>query len=312
MFNQSRFTTVMEIRHLQLVKTVSEEGSLTNAAKKLHLSQSALSHQLRDLEEELNVSVFNRVNKKLLLTQAGQIILESSKNILNELNGTKREISKLVDGEVGTIRLSTQCYTCYHWLPSIMKAFKKQYPNIEIEIKAKNEIATVNNLLKGELDIALVYGQIKDPNIRYVHFLDDEMVVVFSSDHAFSKKEVILPSDFKKQTLITHTKDFESSLLHQKVLKRYDILPANISYVQLTGAALEMVKVNLGITVMPRWVVSSYLKHGQLKHRPLTRNRLVRKWKIATLKDIRMPSYIEYFIELLRSKEHNSVSKIDH
>lgn len=301
----------MEIRHLQLVKTVYEEGSLTNAARELHLSQSALSHQLRDLEEELHVSVFNRVNKKLLLTQAGQVLLESSKKILNELNGTKREINKLVDGEAGIIRLSTQCYTCYHWLPSIMKTFKRRYPNVEIEIKTKNKSTTVDNLLKGELDIALVYRQSKDPNIRYINFLEDEIVVIFSSGHPFNKKEIILPSDFKKQTLITHTKNFESTLLHQKVLKQYNILPADIAYVQLTGAAIEMVKANIGITVMPRWIVRNYLNHGELKAKPLTRNKLVRKWKIATVKDNRMPSYIEHFVKLLESKEYNRLNQID-
>lgn len=293
----------MKIHHLKMVKAVSEEKTLTDAARKLHLSQSALSHQLRNLEEELNVSVFKRVNKKMLLTQAGQLILESSQKILSELNSTKREVGKLVNGEAGTIRLSTQCYTCYHWLPPIIKIFKNQYPNVKIEIKSDSRTATINNLLNGELDIALVHNKSKNSNIRYTAFLYDELVTIFNADHPFREKEVILPKDFKEQTLITHFKEFEASILNQKVLKRYNIVPGNIIHVQLTGAALEMVRANLGVTVMPYWIASRYLEKYELACLPLTRNGLVKKWIIATLQDSITPPYIDYFIKLLTSKE---------
>lgn len=288
-----------------MVKAVSEEGTITDAARKLNLSQSALSHQLRNLEEELKISVFNRINKKLVLTDAGRIILKSSTAILNEINCTKRKIDKLVDGQTGTIRLSTECYTSYQWFPPIIKAFKKQYPDVEVEIEAIGKDAVVSTLLNGELDVALVYHNHKDPNINYVNLFDDELVVVLNADNPLSKKEVIMPSDFKERTLVTTAKDFEASATYQMVFKRYGISPANLIYVQLTGAAMEMVRADLGITVMPRWIVNNYLENGELKQRPLTRNRLVRKWRVASLKDPLAPSYIEHFIELLKSNEQN-------
>jgi LysR family transcriptional regulator for metE and metH len=293
----------MELRHLKLVKAVSEEGSLTGAAEKLHRSQSALSHQLKNLEEELGASVFNRINKKLILTQAGERLLKSSQKILDELQQTRREISQLVDGESGVLRLSTECYTSYHWLPPIIKEFNKEYPKVKVEIKADSETATVKKLLDGELDVALVHEAIKDSNIRYVNLLDDELVTIFYTDHPLNKKDVALPSDFKEETLITHSKNFESSTLNRKVLKRYSITPANIINVQLTGAALEMVRANLGITVMPYWMASSYLERNNLRYLRLTRKGLLRKWKIATLKDQMTPSYITYFTELLKVKQ---------
>lgn len=295
----------MKIRHLKLVKAVSEEGSLTGAAHQMHLSQSALSHQLRSLEEELGVSVFNRVNKRLVLTQAGHLLLESSKKVLRELNKTKHKIEKLVEGEMGTIRLSTECYTCYHWLPPIIKEFGRRYPKVEVQIKTDSEGATVEKLLKGELDIAFVHRKVADKNLTYTEFIDDELVAIFHADHPFRKKEVIMPKDFKAETLILHSKNFESSTLNQQVLSRYDITPANIIYVQLTGAALEMVASNLGITVMPRWIARGYLERKKLEYRPVTNNGLLRKWKIATLNDELTPSYISHFIGLLKDKQEH-------
>lgn len=293
----------MELRHLKLVKAVSEEGSLTGAAEQLHLSQSALSHQLKNLEEELGVSVFNRINKKLILTQAGEKLLKSSRKILDELRRTRREISQLVDGESGILRLSTECYTSYHWLPPIIKEFTKQYPRVEVEIRADSEKSMVKKLLDGELDVALVHEESSDSNILYQNLLDDELVTIFNADHPFREKDMVLPSDFKEETLITHSKNFETSTLNRKVLRRYNIIPANIIYVQLTGAALEMVRANLGITVMPYWMASSYLEHNDLKYLRLTKNGLLRTWKIATLKDQIAPSYIAHFTRLLRDRQ---------
>lgn len=296
----------MELRHLELVKAVSEEGSLTGAAGQLHLSQSALSHQLKNLEEELGVSVFNRINKRLVLTQAGEKLLASSHKILEELRRTRQEISQLVDGESGILRLSTECYTSYHWLPPIIKEFNKRYPRVKVEIKADNETAMVEKLLNGELDVALVHEATKNSNIRYTNLLDDELVTIFNADHPFSEKNVVLPRDFKEEVLITHSKDFESSTLYRKVLKRYSITPASIIYVQLTGAALEMVRADLGVTVMPYWMASSYLKRGELKYLRLTRKGLLRKWKIATLNDQMTPSYITHFTELIKDRQKSA------
>lgn len=261
------------------------------------------THQLKNLEEEVGTTVFNRINKKLVLTRAGERLLQSSRKILDELQQTHREISQLVDGESGVIRLSTECYTSYHWLPSIIKAFKKQYPKVEVEIIADSEMAPEEKLLAGKLDIALVHQGIKDSNIKYMQLLDDELLTIFSADHQFQKKDIILPSDFKEENLITHSRNFESSTLNQKVLKRYNITPANITYVQLTGAALEMVQADLGITVMPYWMASNYLNPNKLSYQRITKNGIFRKWNVATLKNQYTPSYIPYFAKLLKSKQ---------
>src|SRR6266481_1416341 len=126
----------LEVRHLKLLVTVAEEGSVTEAGKRLHLTQSALSHQLRDAEEKLGTALFLRLGRKMVLTPAGERLLACARRVLDELSNTEVQIEGLNGGARGEIRLSTECYTCYHWLPPLLKKFHSRYADVEINIDA--------------------------------------------------------------------------------------------------------------------------------------------------------------------------------
>src|SRR5215213_1979984 len=118
----------LEIRHLKLIKAIAREGSVTKAGNRLHLTQSALSHQLRDAEQKLGARLFTRLNKRMLLTPAGERLLVSADNVLEEI------IRQIALSREGVLRLSTQCYTCYHWLPSMLKLFQQKFPRVDVQI----------------------------------------------------------------------------------------------------------------------------------------------------------------------------------
>src|SRR6266496_3336956 len=118
----------IEIRHLRLVSAVADLGSLTKAGDRLHLTQSALSHQLRDIESRLGAALFLRVGKRLVLTPAGERLLASARDVLDRLDRTEGEIRQMADDRAGLIRLSTECYTCYHWLPPLLAKFRPAFP----------------------------------------------------------------------------------------------------------------------------------------------------------------------------------------
>src|ERR671939_269448 len=117
----------LDIRHLKLIVAVTEEKSVTRAGERLHLTQSALSHQLRDVEEKLGTPLFSRVNKRMILTQAGERLLQSARHVLDELKRAEDDIAQMAVGAHGSLRISTECYTCYHWLPGMMKEFSRKY-----------------------------------------------------------------------------------------------------------------------------------------------------------------------------------------
>ena len=124
----------MEIRHFKLVKAVAEAGNLTKAAEKLFLTQSALSHQLKEIEDTFGVSLFQRISKKMILTPVGNRILRSAETILGELGKVENDVRRFGSGDSGIIRISTECYTCYHWLPKLLKSFNHQFPDVDVEI----------------------------------------------------------------------------------------------------------------------------------------------------------------------------------
>src|ERR1700741_1927056 len=124
----------LEVRHLKLVETVATEGGLTKAANRLHVTQSALSHQLRDIEDKLGTPLFLRLKKKMLLTQAGERLLSAAPAVLDELKRAEDDIRQIALNRDGILRISTECYTCYHWLPAVLKPFNREFPRVEVRI----------------------------------------------------------------------------------------------------------------------------------------------------------------------------------
>src|ERR1700682_1448117 len=148
----------LDIRHLRLVAEVAALRSITRAAQRLNLTQSALSHQLRDAEEKLRTPLFQRVNRRMVLTPAGEKLLESARRILADLKSTEDQIQG-VNGPAGKLRLTTECYTCYHWLPPVLEAFQKKFPQVEVRIELEATPKPFVSLLEGKLGVAIVSSQ---------------------------------------------------------------------------------------------------------------------------------------------------------
>src|SRR5947208_5837690 len=117
----------LEVRHLALVAAVADLGSLTRAGDRLHLTQSALSHQLRGIESRLGAALFLRVGKRLVLTPAGERLLASAREVLDTLDRTEDEIRQMGKDRSGILRITTECYTCYHWLPPLLVHYRKRF-----------------------------------------------------------------------------------------------------------------------------------------------------------------------------------------
>src|SRR6478752_1962108 len=143
----------LEIRHLKLLAAVAEEGSVTKAGTRLHLTQSALSHQLRDAEERVGTALFLRIGKKMTLTPSGEQLLVCARRILEDLCNTESQIRALNGGARGVIRVSTECYTCYHWLPPVLRKFHAKFPGVEVNIVLEATSHPIEALLDGKLDV---------------------------------------------------------------------------------------------------------------------------------------------------------------
>ncbi|MEM6738020.1 MAG: LysR family transcriptional regulator [Bacteroidota bacterium] len=290
----------MEIRHLKLIREVARTKSLSKAKDNLYLSQSALSHQLKEVESQLKTQLFHRVNKQLILSTAGKMVLDSAEKVLSELDRIERSIRKYVSGQSGTIRLATQCYTCYHWLPTLLKDFKRAFPNVEIEILHRNDADVEYQVMHGEIDVAVIYESSDLDKLEYQELFHDEMYALVPKGHPWIGKKYLKAKDFEGQQVIIHSLPLESVSLFSQVLIPEGIRPKNVIQVQVTEAIIEMVKAGLGVNVMAKWIVEPYLKDGEIALVPVTKRGISRTWNVIRLKQENPPQYLVNFVEHLR------------
>jgi LysR family transcriptional regulator for metE and metH len=292
----------MEIRHLRLIKAIVEEGSITKAIDKLYLTQSALSHQLKEAEYQLGTKIFLRENKKLILTKAGEKLYKVANEVLEKLSDTEKEIKQMIFGEIGEIKISTECYSSYHWLPSVLKQFRILYPKIEVKIVMEATHLPLQKLLSGVLDIAIVSDTIKDENIKYLELFQDEMVMVVSENHTWANKKYVVAEDFVNEHLLIHSLPLETVTIHQFLLGPANITPKKITPLPLTEASIEMIKADMGIMAMAKWALQPYLKGNQIRAVKIGRNGLKRKHYIAIMNNKSYPEYFNHFIAFLQTE----------
>jgi LysR family transcriptional regulator for metE and metH len=286
----------LDICDLEMISGVVDHGSLTRAAEALNLTQSALSHRLKNLEDRLGVIVFNRVGRSLQPTDAGRRLLETARDILARLASAEADVRRIADGSAGTIRISTECYTCYHWLPPVIRRFRADFPDVDIRVVAEATRDPLPALLAGTIDIALVTDSPADPRL-YVHELfRDELVAVTDPQHKWAGRSYVTPADFTEEHLILYTT--EDSAVLEDFLIPAGVRPKRISEIQITEGILELVKAGLGIGVLAGWAAAPFLESGTVASIRLGKTGLRRSWKAVTT--VEQPFQAERrFIELL-------------
>jgi LysR family transcriptional regulator for metE and metH len=288
----------LEVRHLKLVQAVAAHGSLTRAGGELHLTQSALSHQLRDIETRLGTALFLRVGKRMVLTPAGEQLLRSARDVLALIGRAEEEVRRYAGTHASVLRLSTECYTCYHWLPALLKTYARAHPNVDVEVDADATPHPLPHVLDGRIDLAIVSDPVRDRRIVTRRLFDDEMVVICAPSHPWASKTAIQLADFASETLFIYPPK-EESTIYQFILVPAGVRPAKLQQVQLTEAIIELVKAGMGVAVLARWAVAPHVKAGTLAVVPLTRRGLKRTWSAATLKDVARIPYVRDFIDLV-------------
>ena len=288
----------LEIRHLQLVAAVAAVGSLTRAGDQLHLTQSALSHQLRDIESRLGAALFLRVGKRLVLTPAGERLLSSATDVLDRLRQTEHDIREMGRDRAGILRITTECYTCYHWLPPLLLHYRRTFPRVEVRIDVEATHHPIEMLLAGKIDLGLVSTPVRDRRLVSRRVFDDELVLIASPHHRFAQQTRVRLAQMRDETLFVYPPKEESGPL-QNVLLPAGAVPARVEEVQLTEAITELVKAGLGVAILARWAVQPLIDAGSIIGRALPARGMRRVWSAVTLKDLAGADYVMEFLNLL-------------
>lgn len=287
---------ILEIRHLRLIKALAETENLTRASKKLHVSQPALSQQLRDLEDRLGTVLFHRTRKKMVLTRMGAWVLKVSENVLKELDRVECDISKAVHGETGVLRIGVHCVLSFQWLPAIMRKFHDMYPQVEFAVN--NSHTFIRDLKSDVFDLVITDLPIEHPDVAHQRLFDEEVVVVSSPHHPMSAKKMVRESDFEDMTIISLVEK-SKDLLYQHYLMPAGVRIRQFMTIEQPEAIIDLVRSVLGIALFPRWFVQKMLNSGELCASSLGQGGVRVECRAAFLKGKQFPVYQQEFLRLL-------------
>lgn len=269
----------LEARDLRLVQAIAEAGGATQAARRLHLSQSAVSHQLRGLEGRLGVDLFRRDGRKLVITRAGQRLVELGSPVLAQLHQAEMEIMRSSLKERTKLRLAAQCYTAYHWLPKALFALAADHP--EVELVLSNEVLgdARDAFSEDRVDLALCVQPPARGSFKQIPLFKDELVLAVPRGHALARKAFIDGCDLANETLIQTN---VSSAERDRVLKvLFGNKPPKVGRVlrlPFAEAVLDLVQAGLGVSILPRFALHSRLSRGEIQAVRLSRRGLPRSW----------------------------------
>lgn len=286
----------MEIKYLKLIKTIAEHGSLANSAAHLYLTQSALSHQLKDLENQLGFKVFYRKRNEWTLTDEGQELYELAKKVLSEIDSSFYKIQQLKNGSQGTIRISTECYSFYQGLPAFVQKMGVLYPQIQIDLILEATHKPIAKLIAKEIDLAITATKPNEENLECFELFEDEIFAVMHQENSFAKQDYIKAKDFEEIHLIIHSYPIETVSVYEQFLKPNRVEPKQISAIPLTEVALELVAANFGVFCIPKWALKPFKLSDEFAYKKISLEGLKRKHYLVIRKEDTQKKYIQDFI----------------
>ncbi len=286
----------MEIKYFRLIKTIEEEGSIANSAEKLFLTQSALSHQLKELETQLGFKVFTRTRNQWKLTDEGNELYKLGNTVLNTIENGFNNIKLLQSGSIGTVKVSTECYSFYQGLSSFIQKMGLLYPKIKVDLILEATHQPISKILSNEIDIAIVTAKPTNKTLSSIKIYEDEIFAIMHKENILNTSDFLNPSDFTKAHLIIHSFPLETVSVYEHFLKKHQIKPLKISAIPLTEVALEMVDANMGIMCMPKWALKSFNLSEHLIFKKIGKQRLLRTHYLVFRKTDISKKYIKDFI----------------
>jgi LysR family transcriptional regulator for metE and metH len=288
----------LEVRDLRLVAAISELGNLTRAGQHLHLTQSALSHQLADLEQRVGGKLFERSGRRLIPTRIGEHLCGKAKTMIEQLRDVERDLANMAKGREATLRIATECYTCYHWLPPVLDAFKQRHPGVDVRIVPNASSRPIRALLGGVIDLCIASSRVKDRRLRTTPLFDDELVLAVGDRHPLADRRSVDPSDLRNEHFLTYSGP-DDNWAFQDFLAPAGVSPSQVSTLKLTEAIVELVKANMGVALFARWAVTPYLESGVLRAIPVNHPAARRTWQAVTRSSQTPPEYLTDFVGFL-------------
>jgi LysR family transcriptional regulator for metE and metH len=286
----------MELKYFRLIKTITEEGSIANSTERLFLTQSALSHQLRELEERLGFKVFHRTRNKWELTQEGTELYKLANKLFSSIDKGFSAIKHIKEGSKGAIKLSAECQSFFHSIPSFIQKMGILYPEIDIEVTLGATHQTISQVLSDDIDIAIVTSKPESDELTCIPVFEDEIFAIMHKENALSDLDYLDASHFGNVHLLINSFPLEGVAVYEHFLKPNKINPIKISAIPFTEITMSMIQANMGIMCAPKWQLDSFKLSKELNFKRIGKNGLQRTHYLIVKKDNRNKKYIHDFI----------------
>jgi LysR family transcriptional regulator for metE and metH len=292
---------ILERIHLAIIREVEQQGSLTAAAEKLHLTQSALSHTVRKLEDQLGTPVWHREGRSLRPTQAGEYLLAVANRLLPQLALAEQRVAQFAQGERGTLRIGMECHPCYQWLLKVVSPYLEKWPDVDVDVKQKFQFGGIGALFGYEIDMLVTPDPLPRPGLKFEPVFDYEQVLVVGPAHRLRRAKFVKPEQLADETLITYPVEIDRLDVYTQFLMPAGVRPKRHKPIETTDIMLQMVASGRGVAALPRWLVNEYAPKLDVTAVRLGKEGVPKQIFLGIRENDGQTDYIRAFVELARA-----------
>lgn len=294
---------MLERIHLAVIREVDRQGSLTAAADVLCLTQSALSHTVKKIEQQLGTAVWKREGRALRLTQAGQYLLGLANRLLPQLEHAEQLMRQYAEGQRGALRIGMECHPCYQWLLKVVSPYLASWPDVDVDVKQKFQFGGIGALFGHEIDILVTPDPLHKPGLRFEPVFDYEQVLVVGRQHRLAGQPYIMPKQLSDEVLITYPVEIERLDIYNQFLLPAGCMPRKHKVIETTDIMLQMVAAGRGVAALPRWLVAEYAGKVAISPIRLGRHGIAKQIFLGVRETDADIDYLKAFVELARHSE---------
>ena len=292
----------LEFRHLRTIKAIHDTGGLGRAADMLNITQSALSHQIKGLEEQAGVELFVRRSKPLKLSAAGKRLLRLAEQVLPQVSALEEEFNGLRAGKTGRLHIAIECHACFEWLFPVLEAFRHNWGDVDVDIRPGLSFEALPALVREEVDLVVSSDPEEIPGVIFVPLFDYEPVFLAAANNPLAKREFIEAEDLRDQVLLTYPVDRSRLDAFTELLTPAKVEPRAIRQVELTAVILMLVAANRGVAVLPDWVLREVRSNADYVTKPLTATGKTKRLYAAVREDDADKAYMAHVLKLMRTE----------
>ncbi|SDI83208.1 LysR family transcriptional regulator, regulator for metE and metH [Paraburkholderia steynii] len=294
---------MLERSHLMVVREVERQGSLTGAADVLNLTQSALSHTVKKLEQQLGTPVWTREGRSMRLTQAGQYLLGIANRLLPQFELAEERMKQYAQGERGTLRIGMECHPCYQWLLKVVSPYLARWPDVDVDVKQRFQFGGIGALFGYDIDVLVTPDPLKKPGLRFEPVFDYEQVLVVADEHALSSEPYVTPEQLSAEVLITYPVETDRLDIYTQFLTPANVVPRRHKVIETTDIMLQMVASGRGVAALPRWLAEEYAGWMPLTPLRLGKKGIAKQIFLGTREADDAIDYLSAFVAMARKAD---------